>query len=329
LLKIKKIFFLCIALLALLAGFFVAFQSPDAGFPVVAIANYGPHSSLQSCIKGIKDELVYQGFEENKQVHFEIIDVNFESFLINQMLAKLKTSNPRVLVVMTTPVAQTAKNMIKNIPLVFSAVTDPVQAGLIAAPNKAAVKNITGVSERQDLRALLNFARLLFPDAKKIGMLYAVGEANDMALLKMMQAAAAEFGMKILVVPVEQARDVPLHMWAFKNKVDFIYVGASGPIQPSLPAIVSAAEAMKIPVFNVSSEEVMAHRVFASFGVSYYKIGRKTGAAVAQILNGAAPEDLVPIYPDAEDHEAFISKRRSKAIGFVLPEDLNDVVVVE
>ena len=327
-LKLRKISFICIALLALLVGFFAVFQSHNSRLPVVAIANYGPHSSLQSCIKGIKDELAHQGFEENKQIHFEIMDVNFESFLINQMLAKLKAGDPEVLVAMTTPVAQAAKNMITNIPLVFSVVTDPVRAGLVAVPNEPA-KNMTGVSEMQDLEALLNFVRLLLPDAKKVGMLYAVGEANDMALLKMMRAAAAEFDMEVLAVPVEQARDVPLRMRTFKNKADFIYVGASGPIQPSLPAIVSAAEAMKIPVFNVNSEEVMAHRVFASFGVSYYKIGRKTGAAVAQILNGAAPGDITPIYPTAEDHEAFVSKKRSQAIGFTPPGDIRDVVIVE
>lgn len=303
-------------------------SKPTQNLPIVAIANWGPHSSLDETIRGLKDELAHLGFKEGQNISFEIMDVNFEPSLIMQMLSKLQSSNPKVLVVLGTPIAQAAKGSIKQIPIVFADITDPVEAGLISHPDQAA-QNLTGTSDKQDLNVLLLFVRKLLPHAQKIGILYATGEANDLALVKMMERAGRSIGMETLAVPIEHARDVPLRMQAFKGQVDAIYVGSSGPIQPSLPSIVAAADQMHIPVFNLNAEEVKNHRAFASFGVSYYQIGINTGFIVSQILKGGAPHDISPIYPKTKDHEAFISKKRADKLKISLPSDLRNVTIVE
>ena len=325
---LKKILVsLALGIFALGVISFLTSKSPH-NLPIVAIANWGPHSSLDETIRGLKDELARLGFKEGHTIAFEIMDVNFEPSLIMQMLSKLKSSNPKILVVLGTPVAQVAKGSIKDISIVFADVTDPVEAGLLAHPHQAAL-NLTGTSDKQDLDVLLSFVKKLLPHANKIGILYATGEANDLALIKMMEKSAKSMGMEVLAVPIEHARDVPLRMQAFKGQVDAIYVGSSGPIQPSLPSIVAAADQMHIPVFNLNAEEVKNHRAFASFGVSYYQIGINTGFIVAQILKGQAPKDISPIYPKTKDHEAFISKKRADKLQIFLPTDLSNVRIVE
>jgi len=293
--------------------FFTAFifsKQNHNNLPVIAIANYGPHSSLNESIRGITEGLEKQGFKENHNIKFEILDVNFDSSLIMQMISKLKSSKPKIFIALTTPVAQAAKNSVKDIPIVFGDITDHVEAGLLQHAHKPE-ENITGASDKQDLGIVLDFIKKMLPNTKRIGILYATGESNDLALIKMMDIAAKKHGMEVVAVPIEEARDVPIRMTQFKGAVDAIYVGSSGPVQPSLPTIVAIAEEMRIPVFNMNAEEVKNHKVFASCGVSFYKVGTNISKIAAQILGGKRPQEIDPIEPKAEDHESFISAKRA------------------
>ena len=244
--------------------------------PVIAIANYGPHSSLNDTINGIKQQLAEEGFIENKTVRYVIKDVGFDSMLIPQMLISLQAQKPQLLVTLTTPVSQMAKSLVKNTPIIFTAVTDPVQAGLLDHKDQAS-KKMTGSSDQQNLEIFLAFAKTVLPHARRIGLLYSSSESNDHALLQMMRKAAAHHHMSVVAVAIDHASDVPMRMSAFKNKVDFIYVGASGPIQPTLPAISAKAKIMQIPLFNVNDKAVMDGLAMASMGVDYIHVGRHAG----------------------------------------------------
>jgi len=289
--------------------------------PIVAVANYGQHSSLNAIIFGMKNELQKEGFIEGKTINYQIVDVGFDTSLIPQMVQKLKSHNPKVVVALTTPVAQYIKNSIKDRPIVFSAITDPVEAGLLKNPYKAE-KNITGSSDQQDLKALISFAKELLPKAHRIGLLYATAESNDRALVDMMNKAAQKYQMQIVPIAVDQQRDIPMRIQLFKDKVDFIYVGSSGPIQPSLPIIAIEARKMGIPVFNLDEDAVKNNLVLASYGVNYLRIGQNTGKLVAAILHGSSVEMLDPIYPDIQDHDAYLSEKQAHDFGIEIPKDL-------
>lgn len=300
----------------------------NSHLPIVAIANYGPHVSLDTSIKGIQEELAKQGFIENKTVHYEIVDVGFNPALIPQMIGKLKQDKPKVIVVMATPVAQYAKAQVHDIPLVFNVITDPQAAGLIKQSDKPDA-NMTGSSDRQDLRLFLGFVKTLMPKAKRIGLLYATSETNDMALLQMMREAADKMHMTVVAVPVGEAREVPLRMKAFQDKVDFIYVGASGPIQPTLPAIAQEAQAMGIPVFNVEGQAVHDGLALASFGVNYHKVGIHAGTQVASILKGEHVQNIQPLYPVSKDYQAVISRKQANRLNIHIPSGMQQLTIVE
>lgn len=291
---------------------------------VIAIANYGPHSSLTSTINGFKRQLEEDGYEEDLNIKFEIMDVGFDSSLIPQMLTSLQAKKPEVMLVMTTPVAQAAKAKIKDTPLVFSAITDPVEAGLLRNRDNPE-PNITGSSDMQDLTSLLKFAKSIIPQATRVGILYSTSEANDAALVKMMNSAAAELSMIVVAIPVEQARDVATRVLDFKDKVDFIYVGTSGPIQPTLPTIAAEAKKMNIPVFNVEAQAVKDGLVLASHGVNYDAIGRNAGKLAVEILKGEKIQNLKPIYPTADDHIGIINEQIATDLNLQIPSNLKVV----
>lgn len=323
----KKLLFIVFIIFSLL-GFLFYLNKPSAShMKKIAIANWGPHTSLDDTIRGIKDGLKMAGYNDD-ELHFEITDVNFDPALIGQMLAKLKAHNPAVLVALATPVAQRAKAEIKDIPVVFTDITDPIAAGLLDEEGKPE-GNVTGVSDKQDLDAFIDFVMKVMPKAQRIGILFSTSEANDRALVKMMESAAAHHSMEVFAVPLDEARDIPIRMQQFRGKVDLIYVGTSGPIQPSLPAIVSEADRMKIPVFNADAEQVKRHHAFGAFAVSYYQVGLNTSKVISAILEGSAPSEIEPIYPSLETHIGIISKKKASELELIIPGHLPNTTIVE
>jgi putative ABC transport system substrate-binding protein len=286
--------------------------------PVVAIANYGPHASLTAAISGFKAQMTTEGFVENKNIRYVQTDVGFDQSLVGQMLSALQAQKPEVILAMTTPVAQVAKRKIRDIPIVYTVITDPVAAGILKEKYQSD-GNMTGSSDQQNLDQFLKFATTLLPRAKTIGLLYATGEANDSALLTMMQNSAKKQGLSVLAIPVEQARDVQTRMLAFKGKVDLIYVGTSGPIQPSLPVISAQARHMRIPVFNVEAQAVRDGLSVASFSVDYHAVGQNAGKLAAKILKGSKPSELTPLYPKNSDHHRVIHQRLAAELNLSLP----------
>lgn len=289
---------------------------------VVAIANYGPHSSLDATISGFKEQMRTEGFVENQNIRYETADVGFDPSMIQQMLITLKSKNPKAMLVMTTPVSQAAKGKLHDIPLIYAAITDPVEAGLIKEKYKAD-GNITGSSDMQDLKAFLTFAKSILPKAKSVGLLYATSEANDIALVNMMKKSAAEVDMSVVAIPVDQARDVQIRMQEFKNNVDIIYVGTSGPIQPTLPIISAEARKMHIPVFNVEAQAVKDGLALASFGVDYRAVGRNAAKLTANILHGGNITELAPLYPKPENHHGLINKKLAVEFGIIIPSNIS------
>lgn len=317
-LSFKKLLPLLMILLLAISIFFAP-TAASQQIPLIAIANYGPHHSLDEAIIGLKERLHSQGYIEGKNVRYTQLDVGFDPALIPQMLSSLQAQHPAVIVVLTTPVAQVAKAKIKSIPLVYTVITDPQEAQL-TGPSAGSARMI-GSSDRQDTTAMLSFVRSMIPDAQRVGLLYATSESNDAALVKMMQQSTQDLGMSLMALPIEQARDVPVRIEEFKDKVDFIYVGTSGPIQPTLPAIAAAAKKMRIPVFNADSAAVVDGLALASFGVDYQAVGSNTADLVIALLQGVPQDELASTFPAASDHQAVVNRQLAKFYGALIPLD--------
>ncbi len=323
---IKKVVALILLIVVvLIIGFFS--RSKQSNLPLIAIASLGRHSSLDASMQGIKDELTKNGYIEKENVQYEIVDVGFDASLIPQMITNMKSHHPCVLVATTTPVAQYAKGSIKDIPLIYSVITDPVAARLIKAPHRPE-GNMTGSSDQQDLHVLLDFTKKVLDHPSRVGILYATAEVNDLALVHMLKQVALTSHMQVVAVPIDQTRDIPMAMQQFNQKVDFIYVGGSGAIQPALPVIASESRKMGIPIFNVNEAAVKENMVFASFGVNYHQVGVNTGKLIVGILQGQSIASLPPQYPSTKDYQGFVSQKNAAQLGLHLPGNLPNTTVV-
>lgn len=328
----KNIFYIALILSIIIAKPLINKFSKDKTnntLPVVAIANYGPHSSLHNTIKGIKIQLEELGYIEGENIQYNIADVGFDTALIPQMISSLKNYNPKAMIVMGTPIAQYAKGKIKNIPLIYSVITDPAEAGLLADNNSSVQSNIIGSSDKQDLNLMIEFAKQILPDAKNIGLLYSSAEANDLALKKMLEQAAEQANISVLAIPIDQTRDIAIRIKEFKHKVDFIYVGTSGAIQPALPLIAAEAKKMHIPLFNAEEQAVKDGLALASFGVNYISVGRNTAMLVHKILQQEDIANLEPTFPGKDDHIGFINANLANEFNIIITEDLTNIHIVK
>lgn len=288
----------------------------------VGIAQFGPHPQLDAAVEAFKQELAAQGYTD---VEYDYNHINFDPSLVAQMLGKIKAGKPNLILTVTTPVSQGAKTLLKGsgIPAVFAAVTDPVAAKLTPSWD-AGDDMMTGASDLQNLDAVLGFTRRLLPNAKRLAVPFNPGEDNDVAALNIMKKLAGKHGFSIVELGIDNANDIQVRIRSLQGKADVIYVSASNLLQPALPAISSAASAIKMPIINSATGPVSEHQVLAAYAVNYSKVGNNAGKLAAKILAGAKPKSLSPLRPLDADHAAKISSKQLKTLGMTLPASFKD-----
>jgi putative ABC transport system substrate-binding protein len=285
----------------------------------IAIANFGPHGSLEQVIAGFKSALAEKGYLEGKSLIYDYSDCNFDPSLIPQVLSKLEAGKPDLMLTVTTPMTQAAVKLVRDpsLPIIFAPVTDPVAAGLVPDWQHGSARFV-GASNMQSVEAVLDFAHDLLGEVKAFGMLYNPGDANDIAGMSIAETAAKARGIAFKAVGVDVASDIPQRTTALQG-VDFIYAIPSSLLMPALPAIVATADSMKIPVISSSPQGAQEHLVLAAMSVSWTKVGYQAGLLAAKVLEGAKPSELPNYRPTATDSTAVISAKRLKQWGKPLP----------
>ncbi len=301
----------------LLGGF--AFAAPafaeDAFVAVTAIVE---HPALDACRDGVRDELKAAGFEEGKNLKF-----TYESALGNpgtavQIAQKLVGEAPSVIVPISTPSAQAVISATTDIPVVFTAVTDPLGAKLISNLEKPG-GNVTGMSDLSPIAKHLELIREITPNAKKIGVPFNPGEANAVTLVNLLKEKAASMGMEIVEAPAPKSSDVQAAAQSLVGKADVIYVPTDNTIVSALEAVIGVGIDNKLPVFAGDTDSVKRGAI-AAVGFDYYDVGRQTGKMVARILKGEKPGDIA--VEGVEITQLFVNPGAAAKMGVTLPEAL-------
>ncbi|MBD9371368.1 ABC transporter [Rhizobium sp. ARZ01] len=303
-----------------LAGALMAAGSAAADPIRIGIANFGEHPQLNASIVGFKKALAENGFVEGTDVVYTESHTNFDASLVPQMIQKLQSEQPKMIYTVTTPVSQIAKKALagSGIPVVFTAVTDPVAAKLVPSW-EAGDEGMTGATDLQDVGAVMAFAKKLVPTAKRIGVPYNPGEANDVALLEKMKEAGPAAGLEVVEVGVDNVNDIQQRIASLAGKADVIYTPASNLLQPAIAAVAAAARQAGIPIVNSDDAAVRNGVVPASFAVNYDQVGIAAGKIAAEILKGKDPKEIPAWRPAYEDHAPLVNKDVLKEFGAELP----------
>jgi len=285
---------------------------------VVAITQIVEHPALDAAYEGVKDELAERGYREGENLKVMHESAQGNSAIASQIARKFVGERPDVIVAIATPSAQTVAAAARNIPVVFSAVTDPVSAKLVQSWEKPGA-NITGVSDMLPIDKHLDMIQRAMPDVQTIGTVYNPGEANAVALVELLEEKLAERGLKLEKGAATKTSEVLGAARSLVGKVDAIYLTTDNTVISAAEAVVSVGERADIPVFAADTATVERGAV-AAMGFNYYKHGRQTGAMVARILEGASTADM-PVEV-MEELDLYVNPGAAERMGITLPEDL-------
>ncbi|MCC4271888.1 ABC transporter substrate-binding protein [Marinobacter nauticus] len=285
---------------------------------VVAITQIVEHPALDAVHEGVKDELAERGYREGENLRLMHESAQGNSAIASQIARKFVGENPDVIVAIATPSAQTVAAAARNVPVVFSAVTDPIAAKLVQSW-EAPGANITGVSDMLPIEKHLDMLQRAMPDAKRIGTVYNPGEANAAALIELLEERLQARGMELVKGAATKTSEVLGAARSLVGKADAIYLTTDNTVISAAEAVISVGERSKIPVFAADTATVERGAV-AALGFNYYNHGRQTGAMVARVLEGAGTADM-PV-ETMEELDLYVNPEAAERMGVTLPEDL-------
>jgi len=297
----------------------LAFGTPAfADEAYVAVTAIVQHPALDACRDGIRDELKANGYEEGKNLKFVYESAQGNPGTAVQIAQKFVGENPTVIVPISTPSAQAVIAATSDIPVVFTAVTDPLGAKLVANLDKPG-GNVTGISDLSPVGKHLDLIRQIVPGAKRIGVPYNPGEANSVTLLKLLKEKAAPLGMEIVEAPAPKSADVQAAAQSLVGKADVIYVPTDNTIVSALEAVIGVGVDNKLPVFAGDTDSVKRGAV-AAIGFDYYDVGRQTGKVVVRVLKGEKPGDIA--VQGIEITQLFVNPGAAQKMGITIPDSV-------
>jgi len=257
----------------------------------IGIVQIIDHPALNNVRDGVIDALLeVYGYIPGENIEYDIQSAQGDMPTANTIAQKFVSEKVDLIVSIATPASQAAVNATREIPVVFSAVTDPVSAGLVSSLEKPG-GNVTGVSDMVPVDRQMYLIKFLFPDAKKVGNLYNAGEVNSVVTNDMAKEACAELGMEILEATVATTADVSMAARSLVGKVDAIYVATDNTVISALDTVAKVCEDNKIPLF-LADPTTVSQGALLALGFDYYLHGRQTADLVARILQGESPGEI-------------------------------------
>ncbi len=284
----------------------------------IGISKIVTHPALDAIEQGIQDEIAAEGF---KNVKYDLQNANGEISTAASIANKFKSEHVTVAVGIATPTAQALVHALKDIPVVYSAVTDPVGAGIVASTDKGE-KGVAGVSDMTPVKDQIKLLMRLI-DLKTLGHIYSSGEANAVSLAKIAKQACADLGVKFVATTVTNSSEVKQAAQSIAGKVDAIYISTDNTVVSALPSVCDVATKAGIPIMSADPTSARNLDVLAAWGFDYYKVGRATGKIVSAILNGKKTEDMPTVFmTDPSDVDLLINKKVAAKLGITIPADI-------
>ncbi|GMO38328.1 MAG: ABC transporter substrate-binding protein [Termitinemataceae bacterium] len=312
----KKIIFSITAILVMsVSSIFVFACKKESTGTVIGISKFMQHPALDACEKGIMDALAERGHK----VTYDLQNANADASTSSQIAEKFRSEKVAVAVGIATPVAQALANTIKNIPVVFTATTDPIGAGLVKS-NENGEGNVTGASDKISTEENIAIFKEI-TNIKVLGYIYTPSEANSLAELELVKAGAAANDLELVTQMVNNSAEVKQAAQVIVKRVGGIYMSTDSTVFSALSAVIEVFNGAKKPIFAGDASGAMDGGCLIAKGSNYYRLGLSTGYIVSDILNGKKPADI-PVKFATQSHELdfLIDLDNAALCGITIPQ---------
>lgn len=285
----------------------------------IGITQIIEHSALDSARKGFIDALKSKGFEDGKNIKIDYQNAQGDMPTAQTIAQNFVSAKVDMILAIATPTAQAAYNATKEIPILITAVTDPVEAGLAKSLEKSET-NVTGTSDDLPIAKQFELLKKLLPNSKKVGILYNTSEKNSEIQIENAKKSAPDFGLEILTAGITNTNEITQSLDSLLSQVDVIYVPTDNMVAAAIPLITSQAFKKNIAVIGSERGQVEGGAL-ATNGIDYYKLGFQTGLMAVDVLNGKSTKDI-PI-TTLQEMQMVVNTDAAKKLNITIPEEIS------
>lgn len=286
-------------------------ENKKDGMINVGILQYMEHDSLSLARKGFLSEFKDAGYIEGDNMIVDYQNAQGDQANLQSMSERLAGENDVILAI-ATPAAQALANVTEEDPILFTAVTDPVDAGLVNSMEKPG-KNLTGTSDIVPIDEQIALLLSIAPDAKTVGIIFNSSEPNSKIQADMAEKAIKDKGVAVKVLTVTSTNDVQQVMTTLAQEVDAVYIPTDNTLASTMPTVGEIATEYKLPVIPGSAEMVQAGAL-ATYGINYTDLGRQTAQMALKIIkDGKKPSEMK--VETSNNLELVVNKEMAKALG--------------
>ncbi len=272
----------------------------------IGITQIVEHPALDATRAGIERALKEKAGDKNIKIEYQSAQGDFGTA---QLIAKSFVSAKKdMIVAISTPSAQAALNATKDIPIVFTAVTDNISAGLKG-------DNITGTLDASPLKEQVKLLKDLFPKAKKVGFIYNPSEQNSLVILKEFKTIAEANNLTVVEKGVNTVNDINLALNSLLSEIDVLYLPTDNLVSSAISLVNKKALQKKIPTI-ASEEELVKKGSLTTQSIDYEKLGYQTGERIVEILNGKNPKDIK--VEGLKENKLVVNEKTAKELGVSL-----------
>ena len=276
------------------------------------------HPALDANYQGFVDGLKEAGYVDGQNIKIDYQNAQGEQANCVTIAQKLINDRSDLIFAIATPAAQAVANLTDEIPIVISSVTDPESAKLVQK-NTAPGNNVTGTSDLTTCAAQMQLLKKICPEAKTVGMLFCSSEQNSYFQIALAEKACDELGLKYVEATVSNSNEIQQVVQNLSKKVDVIYSPTDNMIAAGMTLVAQVATENGIPTI-VGEEGMVNAGGLATYGLSYYELGKQTAKMAVEVIEGKKPADMPIQYLDKCDLK--INEDTAKKLGITIPSNL-------
>lgn len=289
--------------------------------PVVSVAQIVEHKSLNTIRGSFKAEMEALGYKDGENIKLDFKDAGGQQNTLNSIMSTFAGNKSDVIMAIATPTAMAAAKYSKDIPIVFSAVSDPVGAGLmddLKKPNN----NITGTSDEIQVDQILDLALKVDPNLKTLGFIYNSSEANSVSNLAKAKEFCKKHDIKLVEGSGANITEIQSAVSVLTDKCDAIFAPNDNTVASSMSALVETANKKKVPVYT-GADSMVSDGGFATVGIDYTELGKETARMTDKILKGEDVENL-PVKVFKDNLNIYVNEKTMETLGIQLPKDVEN-----
>ena len=296
-------------------------QSSDNELIKIGIIQLVEHPALDQAYQGFVDGLKEAGYEEGKNVSFDYQNAQGEQANCITIAQKFLNDKSDLILAIATPAAQAAANLIKDIPILVTAVTDPETAKLVEK-NDAPKGNVSGTSNLTPVDEQMELLKKLVPNVKTVALMYNSSEQNSKFQIDMAKRKLDEMRISYIEATVTNPNDIQQVVQSIIGKAEAVYIPTDNMLASGMANVISVTEPAKIPVI-CGEVDMLKSGGLATYGISHYELGKLTSKQAVRILKGEASTATMPI-EYLQTPTLSINTNAAEKLGIIIPENITN-----